>query len=116
MPDLHRLPCYVLADTQEVQEVGYHVENGILRGRELGYLIHRGVTSFDYKEHPDDRIVQCWPLKRRSVIERGEISILQNDWSGISKAQRRDARITTGCVTAIVCPRPIRSFIQLLVR
>jgi hypothetical protein len=32
MPDLHRLPCYALADTQEVKKIGYHVGNGMLSG------------------------------------------------------------------------------------
>lgn len=80
MPDSHRLPCYVLADTQDVYQYQATMSKlEVLRDRPTEVSMIGMITIVNLQEHPDDRIVQCRPSKRRSVSERGERSILQND-------------------------------------
>jgi hypothetical protein len=44
------------------------------------------------------------PVQRRSVIDAGGISTRQKDCAGAHRAKMMAARITAGCVTAMVWP------------
>jgi hypothetical protein len=109
MPDLHRLPCYALAGTQDIssERLAYRRRPSSLVMLEFSHDLaahrHESYSALSSivlrRGQAVDRRVH-FPLNRRSVRVNGAMSIRQNARVGASKTYRSAPRITAGWVTA----------------
>ena len=93
MPDSHRLPSYALAGTQDAITLTQLITlpNNKSRTSDRYFVPIPDLPDCKAvyqspREHALERNVQALPLNRRSVIDKGAISMRQNDEAGACNA------------------------------